>query len=166
MKRGQFLRDLGLSSGALMAFYCMGTTLTACSSGSVDPDTSGTGSNTGTNTGTTGLTGNADLSKGAISFTLDLTSSTYSLLKTDGRFIVVGSVIVANAKGTIVALSKTCTHEGTTVDYRSAQNDFYCSNHGSEFSTTGAVEVGPATKALTVYKAQLSANGNTLTVSA
>ncbi|HAK78266.1 MAG TPA: (2Fe-2S)-binding protein [Runella sp.] len=166
MKRGQFLRNLGLSSSALMAFYCMGTTLTACSSGSVDPNTSGTGSNTGTNTGTTGLTGNADLSKGAISFTLDLTSSTYSTLKTDGRFVVVGSVIVANAKGTIVALSKTCTHEGTTIDYRSAQNDFYCSNHGSEFSTTGAVEVGPATKALTVYKAQLSANGNTLTVSA
>lgn len=162
MKRGQFLRDLGLSSGALMAFYCMGTTLTACSTGSEDPSPTGTG----TGTGTTGLTGNADLSKGAISFTLDLTSSTYSTLKTDGRFVVVGSVIVANAKGTIVALSKTCTHEGTTIDYRSAQNDFYCSNHGSEFSTTGAVEVGPATKALTVYKAQLSANGNMLTVSA
>ncbi|MCA0233927.1 MAG: Rieske (2Fe-2S) protein [Bacteroidetes bacterium] len=167
MKRGQFLRNLGLSSSALMAFYCMGTTMTACSSGSVDPDTSGTGSNTGgTNTGTTGLTGNADLSKGAISFTLDLTASTYSTLKTEGKFVIVGSVIVANAKGTIVALAKTCTHEGTTIDYRPAQNDFYCSNHGSEFSTTGAVEVGPATRALTVYKAQLSANGNTLTVSA
>ena len=162
MKRGQFLRNLGLSSSALMAFYCMGTTMTACSSGSVDPDTSGTGSNTGT----TGLTGNADLSKGAISFTLDLTASTYSTLKTEGKFVIVGSVIVANAKGTIVALAKTCTHEGTTIDYRPAQNDFYCSNHGSEFSTAGTVEVGPATKALTVYKAQLSANGNTLTVSA
>jgi len=168
MKRGQFLRNLGLSSSALMAFYCMGTTLTACSSGSSDPTPSGTntGSNTGSNTGTTGLTGNADLSKGAISFTLDLTTSTYSALKTEGKFVVVGSVIVANTKGTIVALSKTCTHEGTTVDYRPAQNDFYCSNHGSEFSTLGAVEVGPATKALTVYKAQLSTNGNTLTVSA
>ena len=167
IKRGKFLRELGLSSSALMAFYCMGTTLMACSTGSSDPTPSGsTGSNTGSNTGTAGLTGNADLSKGAINFTLDLTSSTYSSLKTEGKFVVVGRVIVANAKGTIVALSKDCTHQGTEVSYRVAQNDFYCSNHGSEFSTTGTVEVGPATKALTLYKAQLSANGNTLTVSA
>jgi cytochrome b6-f complex iron-sulfur subunit len=161
MKRGQFLRELGLSGSALMAFYCMGTTLTACSTSSDDPTPSsgGTGSSTG-------LTGNADTSKGTISFTLDLTNSTYSGLKTAGGFVVVGSLIIANARGTIVALSKTCTHEGTTLTYRSSQNDLYCSNHGSEFSTTGAVEVGPATRSLAVYQAQLSTDGNTLTVKA
>ncbi|AEI51481.1 QcrA and Rieske domain-containing protein [Runella slithyformis] len=162
IKRGQFLRELGLSSGALMAFYCLGTTMTACSSGSEDP----TPVTPGTGTGTAGLTGNADTAKGAINFTLDLTNSTYLSLKTAGSFVTVGSVIVANAKGTMVALSKACTHQGTTVTYRSAQNDFFCSNHGSEFSTTGAVEVGPATKALTLYTAKLSADGNSLTVSA
>ncbi|WP_428658717.1 ubiquinol-cytochrome c reductase iron-sulfur subunit [Runella sp.] len=162
MKRGQFLRELGLSGSALMAFYCMGTTLTACSTGSDDP-TPGTGTNTGT---TSGLTGNADLSKGAISFTLDLTNSNYSKLKTIGEYLIVGTVIVANAKGTIVALTKVCTHEGSPVQYRSAQNDFYCNNHFSEYSTTGAVEVGPATKALTTYTAKLSTDGNILTVTA
>ena len=162
MKREQFLRELGLSSSALMAFYCMGTTLTACSTGSEDPTPGGT--NTGNTT--SGLTGNADTSKGTISFTLDLTNSNYSTLKTAGNFEIVDSIIVANAKGTMVALSKVCTHEGTTIGYRSAQNDFFCSNHGSEFSTTGTVEVGPATKALTVYQAQLSTDGNTLTVKA
>ncbi|MEI7582632.1 Rieske (2Fe-2S) protein [Runella sp.] len=159
MKRGQFLRELGLSSSALLAFYCIGTTMTACSTGSSDP--------TPTTTGTTsGITGNADTAKGAISFTLDLTNSKYLTLKTAGNFVIVDSIIVANAKGTLVALSKACTHEGTALSYRSAQNDFHCSNHGSEFSTTGAVEVGPATKALAVYQAQLSSDGNTLTVKA
>lgn len=162
IKRGQFLRELGLSGGALMAFYCLGTTMTACSSGSEDP----TPVTPGTGTGTAGLTGNADAAKGTISFTLDLTNSTYSSLKTAGSFVTVGSLIIANAKGTMVALSKACTHQGTTVAYRSAQNDFFCNNHGSEFSTTGAVEMGPATKALTLYTAKLSADGNTLTVSA
>jgi cytochrome b6-f complex iron-sulfur subunit len=160
MKRGQFLKELGLSSSALLAFYCMGTTMTACSTGSDDPTP------TTPTTGSTGLTGNADTSKGAISFTLDLTNSNYSTLKTAGSFVIVDSLIVANAKGVIVALSKACTHQGTTVSYRSSQNDFYCSNHGSEFSTSGAVEIGPATKALTVYQAQLSTDGNTLTVKA
>jgi cytochrome b6-f complex iron-sulfur subunit len=159
MKRGQFLKELGLSSSALLAFYCMGTTMTACSTGSDDPAPT-------TPTTSTGLTGNADSSKGAVSFTLDLTNSNYSTLKTAGNFVIVDSLIVANAKGTIVALSKACTHQGTTVSYRSAQNDFFCSNHGSEFSTTGAVEIGPATKALTVYQAQLSSDGKTVTVKA
>ena len=159
IKRGQFLRELGLSSSALLAFYCIGTTMTACSTGSDDPTP------TTPNT-TSGLTGNADTSKGAINFTLDLTNSNYSTLKTVGNFVIVDSIIIANAKGTMVALSKVCTHEGTTIGYRSAQNDFLCTNHGSEYSTSGAVEVGPATKALTVYQAQLSSDGNTLTVKA
>lgn len=162
MKRGQFLRELGLSSSALMAFYCMGTTLTACSTGSDDPTPGGT--NTGSTT--SGLTGNADTSKGTISFTLDLNNNNYSTLKTAGKFVIVESLIVANVKGTMVALSKVCTHQGTTVEFRSTQNDFYCSNHGSEFSTTGAVEMGPATSPLKLYKTQLSTDGNTLTVTA
>lgn len=159
MKRGQFLRDLGLSSSALLAFYCIGTTMSACSTGSDDPTP-------GTNSGNpnSGLTGNADTSKGTISFTLDLTNANYTTLKTAGNFVIAGSLIVANVKGTMVALSKVCTHQGTTVEFRAAQNDFYCSNHGSEYSPTGAVEMGPATAPLKMYQTQLSANGNTLTV--
>ncbi|UFH54851.1 ubiquinol-cytochrome c reductase iron-sulfur subunit [Spirosoma sp. KNUC1025] len=162
MNRGEFLRSLGMSSAALMAFYCMGTGLTACSKGGDDPaPTPGTG------TGTEGLTGNADASKGTVNFTLDLTNSNYSKLKTTGQYVIVGSLLVAKAKsGSIVALSKTCTHEGFEVTYRSAQDDIYCSNHGSEFSTTGVVEVGPATRSLTAYKTTLSNDGNTLTVTA
>ncbi len=73
MNRGEFLRSLGLSSATLMAYYCMGTTLTACSSGSTNDPTPAPGASTG-------LTGNADTSKGAINFTLDLNSTDYSML--------------------------------------------------------------------------------------
>jgi cytochrome b6-f complex iron-sulfur subunit len=163
MKRGEFLRSLGMSSAALMAFYCMGTGLTACSSKSDDPSP---GTGTGT-TPTTGITGNANTSAGAINFTLDLNDSNFSKLKTAGQYVLVGSLIVAKiANGSFVALSKACTHEGSDVQYRVTQNDFYCNNHGSEFSTTGAVEVGPATRALTQYKTALSTDGNSLTVTA
>ncbi|GAB3034967.1 QcrA and Rieske domain-containing protein [Spirosoma pulveris] len=161
MNRGEFLRSLGMSSAALMAFYCMGTTLSSCSSkGSDDPAPS-------TPVPSTGITGNAEVSKGAINFTLSLGDTNFSKLKTAGQYVLVGSLIVARtAAGQYVALSKTCTHEGTDVQYRSTQNDFYCTNHGSEFSTTGAVEVGPASRPLTQYKTALSTDGNSLTVTA
>lgn len=165
MNRGEFLRSLGMSSATLMAFYCMGTTLTSCSKGSDPAPATGTGTNTGTTT--TGITGNADVSKGAINYTLDLTDANYSKLKTVGQYVIVGSTIVAKTKdGSVIALSKVCTHEGTTVEYRAAQNDIYCSNHGSEYSLTGAVDVGPAAKALTQYKTTVTADGNSLTVTA
>lgn len=149
LNRGEFLRSLGMSSAALMAFYCMGT-LSSCSSKSTDPAPS-TGSGTGTGTGTSGA--------------LDLTASANSALKTEGGYVYNGSMIVARVKGGgYVALARACTHQGTNVQYRLSQNDFYCPNHGSEFSTVGAVEVGPATTGLAVYKTALSMDGNTLTI--
>lgn len=167
MKRGEFLRSLGMSSAALMAFYCMGTGLTACSKSSDDP-TPGTGTGMGTGTGTgSGLTGNSDASKGAINYTLDLNSSDYTKLKTAGQFAIVGSTLVAKAKdGSLIALSKTCTHQGTEVLYRTATDDIFCPNHGSQFTTAGAVKVGPASSPLTQYKTALSTDGNKLTITA
>ncbi|HEV7351058.1 Rieske (2Fe-2S) protein [Telluribacter sp.] len=162
LKRGEFLRSLGLSTSALMAFYCMGT-LTACSSGDDDPTPTGGNNNGGTGNNSAGLTGNA--TGGNINFTLDLTSSNYSKLKTEGQFAIVGDVIVALASGNrYVALSKACTHQGTTVEYRLAQNDFYCTNHGSAFNTDGTVKQSPAPSPLRVYKSELSQNGNSLRI--
>ncbi|MCU0325620.1 MAG: Rieske (2Fe-2S) protein [Spirosomaceae bacterium] len=155
LSRGQFLKQLGLSSGALMAFYCLGT-VTACTSSNEEPSPTGTnnsGNNTGGNTST------------KVDFTLDLTTADFSKLKTEGNYVYKDKIIVANIKGgTFVALSKACTHEGTDVQYRLSQNDFFCPNHGSEFSTTGAVEKSPAAKALTLYKTELDSSGNKLRV--
>jgi cytochrome b6-f complex iron-sulfur subunit len=157
VSRGEFLRSLGMSTSALMAFYCMGTTLTSCSSKEDDPtpDPGDTLPVTGTTTGSN------------INFNIDLTAYKEKNLKTEGEFAVIGDVIViALSNKRYVALSKRCTHEGTTVGYRKAQNDIQCPNHLSVFKLDGAVQQGPAASPLTVYTATLSSDGNTLTVKA
>jgi cytochrome b6-f complex iron-sulfur subunit len=148
--RAEFLRELGLSSAALMAFYCMGTGLSSCSKKEADPAPANNGNN---NNNT------------KIDFTLDLTSNDFKTLKTEGEFIIKDALIIANAAGTYVALSKACTHEGTSVSFRKAENDFRCPTHGSVFTTAGAVKTGPAASALKTYKTEVLENGNKLRVS-
>lgn len=163
MKRGEFLRSLGLSTSTLMAFYCLGTTMTACGSKDDDPNPDpdpnpggGGGSGiTGTTTGT------------AINFTVDMANSNNTKLKTNGGFIITGDVLVAKTTaGSYIALSKICTHEGNPVTYRSGSNDIFCQTHGSTFSIAGAVTNGPAATPLKTYTVTVSADGNTLTVKA
>jgi cytochrome b6-f complex iron-sulfur subunit len=164
MKRGEFLRSLGLSSAALMSFYCMGT-LTSCSS-SNDPAPSGSTNGSTTPVTSTGLTGNADTSKGKIDFTLDLANADFTTLKSEGKFVKVGSILVANTKGNkFVAIQRLCTHEGfDTVSYQLDANNFNCSTHGSVFNTDGSVVTGPAAKAMKLYKATLSADSSKLQI--
>jgi cytochrome b6-f complex iron-sulfur subunit len=162
LSRGQFLKQMGMSSKALMAFYCMGT-LAACSKDDdpdpiikEDPKTDG-GSTTGIDGTSTGAN---------ISFKLDLAHPDFTKLKTNGAFAYAGDVIIANV-GTdaYIALSKKCTHQGTTIEYRKDTQDFRCPNHGSEFSSSGVVTKSPAGSPLTVFKVALSADKNTLTIS-
>jgi cytochrome b6-f complex iron-sulfur subunit len=160
LSRGQFLKQMGMSSKALMAFYCMGT-LAACTKEDVpDPMLN---EDPKTDENTTGIDGT---STGAnISFKLDLTHSEFTKLKTDGAFAYAGDVIIANV-GTdaYIALSKKCTHEGTSVEYRKDTKNFRCPTHGSEFSSSGTVTKSPAGTPLIVFKVTLSADKNTLTI--
>jgi cytochrome b6-f complex iron-sulfur subunit len=159
--RGQFLKTLGLSTKALMAFYCIGA-VSACSTEeeTVTPGNTNTG-----NTGTTssGLTGTTTGT--SIDFTIDLKNASYSKLTTAGEFAIIGDTLVANVSGNYIAVSKACTHQGTTLAFRKAEGDLWCSNHGSEFKTDGTVEKSPATTALKTYKATFNATANTLKVS-
>ena len=148
--RGQFLKQLGLSGASLMAIYCMGTTMSSCSSKKDDP--SPVAPSTGGTTST------------KIDFILDFTTADFSKLKTAGEFAIKGSVIVVNSLGTYVALSKVCTHEGTTIDYRKDSNDFLCPNHGSEFNIDGTVKKSPAASSLKTYKTEVQDSGNKLRV--
>ena len=163
LSRGQFLKQLGMSSAALMSFYCLGTTMMACSKDTVEPTPIPPVvlSPSGTATGITGTTSGTN-----INFTIDLTVGDFKGLKTEGEFTYVGEIIIANAKGTFVALSKACTHVGTTINFRSATNDFRCPNHGSEFRLDGTVQKSPADMALKVFKTELLNNGNSLKISA
>lgn len=139
MKRGEFIRSLGLSSAALMAFYCMGT-LTSCSNSNDDPTPSNP-----TNPGN------------KVDFTLDLNAAANANLKTEGGFVTQGNVIVARVKGgAYAALSRICTHQGGSLEYQLATDRLSCPLHGSAFSTAGAVLNGPATTALKVYKTTLT----------
>ncbi len=166
LNRSEFLRSLGLSSAALMAFYCMGT-LTSCSSSKSDPapatiPTTNPGTGTGTTT-TTGFTGNADPTKGTINFTLDLSTTTYSGLKTEGGFVSVGGIVVADVKGgKLVAIGRICTHQQGELSYRLATNDFQCNLHGGLYNTDGSVKESPPVQGVKSYKATLS--GTILTV--
>ena len=164
MKRGEFLRSLGMSSAALMALYCLGTGLTACSKSS-DPAPATTPTPPTTSTG---LTGNADTSKGAINFTIDLTSANYSKLKTVGEFVNVGSVVVATAKGNkLIAIGRVCPHQGGSLEYKLQPDLFKCNLHGSEFSDSGKVQPGWDAKSnVAEYKTTLSTDGTKLTVTA
>jgi thiosulfate dehydrogenase [quinone] large subunit len=59
------------------------------------------------------------------------------------------SIVIQPSAGTFVAFDAVCPHAGCTVGYNSAQKVIACPCHGSRFNaSTGAVEVGPATRGL------------------
>lgn len=162
MERKEFLSLVGVSIGAIILQNCM----SGCTNDS-DPAPSNNNNNNGNTGGTTaGLSGNNSISKGTINFTLDLTNASFADLKTDGKAIVTGDVIVAKTKsGNYIAVAKACTHQGTTVDFQADNNRFNCSNHGSNFDLAGKVINGPATSPLTQFTTSFDSAKNTLKVS-
>lgn len=165
LSRGEFIRSLGMNSAALMAFYCMGTTLTSCKSSDPAPVVTPTPPTPGTGTAT-GITGTTTGS--AIDFTLDLTNASYSTLKTVGNAVKVGDVFVINAKGgNYVALERLCPHANLDqLEYRLTSDDINCTHLGSQFKTDGSLTKGPAARALKKYTTVLSTDGNKLQVKA
>jgi cytochrome b6-f complex iron-sulfur subunit len=130
MKRNEFLTALSVSAGTVI----FAPFLASCSKNS---SVIGTG--------------------GTIDFTLDLTQAANAALNTVGGSVLKSGVIVAQpSAGTYVALSSSCTHQGTTVYYDSASGRFICPNHGANYSITGSVLQGPATRSLTKYNTLLT----------
>lgn len=102
----------------------------------------------------------APIAPSNVDFTVDVSSGN---LSTNGGFLVKQGIVIARTNtGSFLAVSSACTHEGTGVNYNASANNFVCPNHNAEFSSTGTVTKGPATKNLTLYKTSLS--GNTLRV--
>lgn len=65
-------------------------------------------------------------------------------------------------KGTVVAFSAICTHQGCVV--QPANGEFDCPCHGSRFAaSTGDILQGPASRPLTKLRA--SVDGDTVTIS-
>jgi cytochrome b6-f complex iron-sulfur subunit len=100
----------------------------------------------------------------SVDFNLDLSTS----LLTVGSSVVKDSVIVVrlaagNTASSFTAVQVNCTHEGTSINYNAQAGQFVCPNHGSTFTTSGAVTLGPASKALKLYNVVV--NGTSLRVS-
>jgi cytochrome b6-f complex iron-sulfur subunit len=166
MERKEFLNLVGMSVGAIILQNCMSGCTKASDPVPVTPPVSGGGNVGGGNTTVVGLTGNNQLSKGAIDFTIDLTSTTFGDLKTNGKALVSGDVIIARTKnGDFLVVEKACTHQGTTIDFKSDTTSFSCSNHGSTFDEGGKVTNGPATVALKKYSSTFDSAKNTVKIS-
>ncbi len=138
MERREFLTNVGFSLAGVCA-VCLG----ACSK---------------SNTPGGGTGGPV-----TVNFNVDLNTSLLNV----GNSLVQSGVIVAriaagNVASSFTAVQVNCTHQGTAINFNSAQGIFICPNHGSQFSTTGTVIMGPATSSLQRYN--VSVNGNTLTV--
>ncbi|MET3878178.1 Rieske (2Fe-2S) protein [Chitinophaga sp. OAE865] len=147
MERRDFVSNIGLT----LALVCTAG-LAACSKGGNDnPDPAPPG----------GGGGNAKLS---LNLGSDLTNV--------GDFKISNGVIIirvaaGNTASAFTALSSTCTHQGCTVaTYNNSSKLIECNapcGHGSRYTTTGAVNTGPASAALTAYT--IKVDGNVLTVS-
>ncbi|HEY8957611.1 Rieske (2Fe-2S) protein [Chitinophaga sp.] len=147
MERRDFVSNIGLT----LALVCTAG-LAACSKGGNDnpePNPPGGGG------------GNAKLS---LNLGSDLTNV--------GDFKIANGVIIirvaaGNTASAFSALSSTCTHQGCTVaTYNNSSKLIECNapcGHGSRYTTTGAVNTGPATAALSAYT--IKVDGNMLTVS-
>jgi Rieske Fe-S protein len=141
MQRQEFLSKLGIS----LAAVCIGCNLASCGSNVKSEDPTPT-----TPTGTTLAT-------------VDLNSD----LKSVGESTVFNKIIIVrltagNTSDSFTAVSVACTHQGISINYNPAQGKFICPAHGSQFSTTGSVLLGPATTALQEFKVVIT--GSSLTV--
>lgn len=150
MEREEFISKLGL--GVLMA--CTGCSLASCGgSKSNDPAPNPGG---GTPPPAPG--------SGAV-FTTDLSTSLLNVGDSKvSNGIILARIATGNTAGSFAAVQVACTHEGTAIGYNQGKTKFVCPNHGSEFSQTGQVTLGPA--AANLQKYTVTVNGTTATVSA
>ena len=144
MERKDFIEQVGLSAASILIFGCMQGCSKSDSPAPKPP------------TGTT----NPPPVK-AIDFTINITTTPYTSLNTAGGFYVdkTNNIIIARTlTDEFLAVSSLCTHQQVLLDFQASNNRFYCSGHGSLFSTTGAVINGPAAAPLKQYKTTRTGN--------
>jgi cytochrome b6-f complex iron-sulfur subunit len=144
MERKDFIEQVGLSAASILIFGCM----QGCSKSDSPAPTPPTG------------TTNPPPVK-AIDFTINITTNPYTSLNTAGGFYVdktYNIIIARTLTDEFLAVSSLCTHQQVLLDFQASDNRFYCSGHGSLFSTTGAVINGPAAAPLKQYKTTRTGN--------
>ena len=71
--------------------------------------------------------------------------------------------VVRTGTNAFVALSRTCPHQGETVNI--SGSGFYCPGHGATFNSTGGWTGGQRTSNLHAYATQYDAASGQLTIS-
>jgi cytochrome b6-f complex iron-sulfur subunit len=66
-----------------------------------------------------------------------------------------GVIMVRSSETAVTVLDRTCTHQGCKVGELGDSGIAACPCHGSQFSSSGGVVRGPATRALKTYKATI-----------
>jgi len=143
MERKDFIEKVGLSAASILIFGCM----QGCSKSDSPAPTPPPPSNNNP--------------PKSIDFTINITTNPYSSLNAAGGFYVdkTNNIIIARTlTDEFLAVSSLCTHQQVTLDFQPSNNRFYCSGHGSAFSTTGSVLTGPAASALKQYKTTRTGN--------
>jgi cytochrome b6-f complex iron-sulfur subunit len=91
-----------------------------------------------------------------------------NLLNVDGaRSITIAGarvIVVRKSATDFSVLSQICTHTGCGVAYNPNLHLLVCPCHGSRFSLTGQVNMGPAASPLKSYTSVLDAGTNILTI--
>lgn len=145
MERDEFLSKLGIGIAAV----CAGCAFGSCGK-SNDPGASGT---------------KAPAAGSGTVFTADLNTELTSVGQTKAaNGVILVRLAAGNTAASFTAVQIACTHEGTSINYNTAQGIFICPNHGSQFNTAGSVLLGPAAAALQKYTVSIA--GSTLTVTA
>ncbi len=108
---------------------------------------------------------NGAVSGGAITVAIDAGSPLAGVGSAALVQASIGNFLVSrSAQDAFVALTAVCTHEGCTVS--GFQNAHYvCPCHGSQYSTTGAVLQGPASRALQQFATSFANNQLTIRTS-
>ncbi len=141
MNRKDFLQLFGAGAAALVASACLG----GCGSGKGSDPVPGASN---------------------VDFTVDLTAASSAALDSPATGYIYNAtrdVIVAKTTaGTYVALQAPCPHQGTSVYFAPAQNQFVCPNHNAIFNLSGGVISGPSPSALKQYT--VAQTGTTLRI--
>jgi len=90
-----------------------------------------------------------------------------SLANVGGIALVSGGgqrmAVVRTGAGSFVALSRTCPHQGETVNI--SGSGFYCPGHGATFNSTGLWTGGQRTSSLHAYTTSYNSASGELTIS-
>jgi cytochrome b6-f complex iron-sulfur subunit len=137
------------------------TAVTGCGGSPASPSGSGSGS-------PSGFPGLASINASIVNNTITLNIDGSSPLSAVGSAALVNAssrsfLVARTAQNTFNALTAVCTHEQCTVS--TFQNQTYeCPCHGSQYSTSGSVLRGPATRSLTQFPTNFANNVLTITV--